>query len=56
MDKIMKELRSDFIDSLVYFTRERIGHLLQTDDVSELIICGQIKINDYLPDLQSQHC
>lgn len=31
----MKELRSDFTDSLVHFTRERTGDLLQADDVSE---------------------
>ena len=30
----MKELRSDFTDSLVHFTRERTGDLLQADDFS----------------------
>ena len=31
----MKELRSDFTDSLVHFTRERTGDLLQTGNPSE---------------------
>lgn len=31
----MKELRGDFTDSLVHFTRERTGGLLQVRDVSE---------------------
>lgn len=35
MDEVMKEFRSDFTDSLVHFTRERTGDLLQANEVSE---------------------
>lgn len=35
MGEVMKELRSDFTDSLVHFTRERTGDLLQTGNPRE---------------------
>src|SRR5690349_18021345 len=56
MDALMKELRSDFTDSLVHFTRERTGDLIQAqesnDDDTEFsaldVICQILKAGKIL--------